>query len=139
MFRSLAKTDYLCPDCLLQFYNLFHSCYLAAFAYAFAEKRFDGYRLLVFDFGGGTFDVSVVKVEEGRFRVLHVEGDSNLGGRDLDEELFKYCAEEIRRQWNKDCKSNPRIKQELLEMCEDLKIDLSTRDVARFFVFKYSY
>ena len=78
--------------------------------------------------------MSVLEVQNGRFKVLKIEGDCNLGGRDLDEKLFEYCAEEIKRRWKKDCKSNPRIKQELLEMCEDLKIVLSTREEERLFV-----
>ena len=76
--------------------------------------------------------MSVLEVQSGRFEVLRIEGDCNLGGRDLDEKLFEYCAEEIEKRWEKDCKSNRLKTQELMEMCEDLKIALTTREEERF-------
>ena len=80
--------------------------------------------------------MSVLEVKDGRFETRCIDGDSDLGGRDLDEKLFDYCAEEIKKRWQKDCKSDRFTKQELMEMCEELKIALSTRKEERFnFIF----
>ena len=86
----------------------------------------------MFDFNEHTFNVSVLEVKDGRFMTLCIQGDSNLGGRDLNEKLFEHCAKEIKRRWQKDCKSDRMKKQELMEMCEELKIALSTQRVERF-------
>lgn len=112
--------------------NTVTQIHLAAFGYGFEEQRYDGYRVLVFDFGGGTFDVSVLQVKNGRFDTLGTRGDLHLGGRDLDVLLRKHCAEEIKKRWGKDCMASPIIKQLLLEKCEDLKKTLSKRGEERF-------
>lgn len=62
----------------------------AAYAYGYLHSRYDGYKTLVFDFGGGTFDVSIVDVRDGEFRVLVTGGDRWLGGADLDRVWKKF-------------------------------------------------
>ena len=76
--------------------------------------------------------MSVLEVQNGRIEIRCIRGDPNLGGRNLDEKLFEYCAGEIGKRWQKDCKSNHLIKQEVMEMCEELKIALTTREEEGF-------
>lgn len=121
----------------MYFYSYFHT-HLVAYAYWFAKNRcrFDGYRFLVFDFGRSTFDVSVLEARNGRFEIRCIQGDSNLGGQNLDEELFKYCVGEIGKRWQKECKWSTSIRFSrrihLLKMCEASKIALTTREDERF-------
>ena len=82
--------------------------------------------------------MSVLEVKDGRFVTRCIDGDSDLGGRDLDEKLFDHCVEEIKRRWHKDCKSDRMKKQELMEMCEELKIALSTQKVERLIYIYYT-
>ena len=58
--------------------------------------------VLVFDFGGGTFDVSVMEISEGYINVEATRGDTNLGGRDLDEVLLNHCLQEFRKATGSD-------------------------------------
>ena len=60
------------------------------------HKLEDEKNVLVFDFGGGTFDISVLCVSEGILDVQATRGDMNLGGRDIDEEIVKYCIEQFK-------------------------------------------
>ena len=80
----------------------------------------------MFDFGGGTFDVSVLEVNNGRFETRYIKGDANLGGRDLDILLRDYCAKEIKTRWKRDCLANKLTAQKLLDKCEEMKVALST-------------
>lgn len=105
---------------------------VAGYAYGFDAHRYDGYRVLVFDFGGGTFDVCVMEVCKGEFKVRAVDGDVELGGRDLDLELRAFCAERIRAQWRRDCMTTPLAKQKLLDKCEALKIALTSAQVESY-------
>ena len=68
----------------------------AALAYGLDKKKNE--KILVFDLGGGTFDVSVLDVGDGVFEVLSINGNTHLGGDDFDEELINYIAEEFRKQ-----------------------------------------
>ena len=76
--------------------------------------------MLVVDFGGGTFDVSILKVDNGCFEVIQVKGDPHLGGRDIDLVLRKYFAELIKQKWDR--KLDNEQAQKLLKMSEELKV-----------------
>ena len=60
------------------------------------HKLEDDKNVLVFDFGGGTFDISVLCISDGTLDVQAARGDMNLGGRDLDEVIFKYCVKKFK-------------------------------------------
>uniref|UniRef100_A0A914R3C1 Heat shock protein 70 n=1 Tax=Panagrolaimus davidi TaxID=227884 RepID=A0A914R3C1_9BILA len=96
----------------------------AALAYGFKQKWKNG-TLLVYDLGGGTFDVSIIKVSDGCCEVLAVDGDDHLGGEDFDNIFFKYCIEEFQRKHKKDISNNARAICRLKAVCEDAKRRLS--------------
>src|SRR5439155_2981762 len=83
-------------------------------------------KILVFDLGGGTFDVSVLDVGDGVFEVLSINGNTHLGGDDFDEELINYLAEEFRKKEGIDLRKDPMALQRLKEAAEKAKIELST-------------
>ncbi|HUO10868.1 MAG TPA: molecular chaperone DnaK [Phycisphaerae bacterium] len=95
----------------------------AALAYGMDKKK--GGKILVFDLGGGTFDVSVLDVGEGVFEVLSINGDTHLGGDDYDQALVDYIAEEFRKQQGIDLRKDPMALQRLKEAAEKAKIELS--------------
>lgn len=64
--------------------------------------------VLIFDLGGGTFDVSLLTIEEGIFEVKATAGDTHLGGEDFDERLVNHFANEFQRKYKKDLKTSPR-------------------------------
>jgi len=83
----------------------------------------------VYDLGGGTFDVSILRLEEGTFEVLATNGDTHLGGDDFDQMLIELFRDEIRDQFGLDV-SSPTIKQQLRTLSENIKIRLSDQDSA---------
>ncbi|HSU66974.1 MAG TPA: molecular chaperone DnaK, partial [Tepidisphaeraceae bacterium] len=95
----------------------------AALAYGLDRKKNE--KILVFDLGGGTFDVSVLDVGEGVFEVLSINGNTHLGGDDFDEELINYLAEEFRKQEGIDLRKDAMALQRLKEAAEKAKIELS--------------
>src|SRR5579862_2906745 len=95
----------------------------AALAYGLDKKKNE--KILVFDLGGGTFDVSVLDVGDGVFEVLSINGNTHLGGDDFDEELINYIAEEFRKQEGIDLRKDPMALQRLKEASEKAKIELS--------------
>ncbi|MEL7378276.1 MAG: Hsp70 family protein, partial [Bacteroidota bacterium] len=82
--------------------------------------------LLVFDLGGGTFDVSVLEVGDGVFEVLSTSGDTHLGGDDFDRVIIDYLANEFKGQENIDLRKDPMALQRLKEAAEKAKIELSS-------------
>ena len=96
----------------------------AALAYGLEKKKDE--KIVVFDLGGGTFDVSVLEVEEGSVEVLSTNGDTHLGGDDFDEELINYVAEEFEKEQGLDLRKQPMALQRLREACEKAKKELST-------------
>ncbi|HWL07124.1 MAG TPA: molecular chaperone DnaK [Planctomicrobium sp.] len=96
----------------------------AALAYGLEKKKDE--KIVVFDLGGGTFDVSVLEVEEGSVEVLSTNGDTHLGGDDFDEVLIKYVADEFQKEHNIDLRSQSMALQRLREACEKAKKELST-------------
>ena len=83
--------------------------------------------ILVYDLGGGTFDVTVVRVEDQEFRVLATDGDVRLGGKDWDERIVNHAAEGFASAYGADPREDPYSHQELLLSAEEAKRDLSQR------------
>ncbi len=96
----------------------------AAFAYGFNTKKDE--KIVVFDFGGGTFDVSVLEVGDDVIEVKSTDGDSHMGGRDIDQKLINHIAEEFKKESGIDLMSDPLAVQRLDEAAEKAKIELST-------------
>jgi molecular chaperone DnaK (HSP70) len=107
-----------------------------AAALAFAKRdQFDGVKtIMVFDFGGGTVDVSLVEVSRTGTKVLAIDGDAHLGGRDLDERLLNFCLNQMRPEQSAALLRNPRKVQALRDQCEEAKRNLSETDVWEFTV-----
>ncbi len=87
-------------------------------------------RVLVYDLGGGTFDVTVIELEPGKVRTLATDGDVRLGGRDWDEALLQYLADEFTEKHGADPRKDPAALSELLVAVEEAKRTLSTRSKA---------
>ncbi len=96
----------------------------ASLAYGLDKKKAE--KIVVFDFGGGTFDVSVLEVADGVFRVISTNGDTHLGGDDIDKMLVDYVAEEFKREQGIDLRKDPMALQRLQEACEKAKKELSS-------------
>ncbi|MFA4016828.1 MAG: hypothetical protein RUDDFDWM_001939 [Candidatus Fervidibacterota bacterium] len=96
----------------------------AALAYGL-DKRKEGI-ILVWDLGGGTFDVSILEIGEGVFEVKATSGDTHLGGDDWDQRLIEYCIEQFRKETGIDLSNDREALQRLKEACERAKIELST-------------
>ncbi len=97
-----------------------------AAALAYGLDREADERIAVFDFGGGTFDISILEVGEGVFEVKATNGDTHLGGDDLDEYLIDYIADEFKKQQGIDLRQDQMALQRLKEAAEAAKCDLST-------------
>jgi len=96
----------------------------AAIAYGLDKKESEQ-NVLIFDLGGGTFDVSILSIDDGIFEVKATNGDTHLGGEDFDTKLVNWIAEEFKRKKKKDCKSNKRALRRLRTHCERAKRTLS--------------
>jgi molecular chaperone DnaK len=96
----------------------------AALAYGLDKKGHE--TVLVFDLGGGTFDVSLLDVGDGVVEVRATAGDSHLGGDDFDRRLVDYLADEFKRENNIDLRSDPQALQRLFEAAERAKVELSS-------------
>jgi len=96
----------------------------AALAYGLEKKKDE--KIVVFDLGGGTFDVSVLEVEEGSVEVLSTNGDTHLGGDDFDEVLINHVAEQFKKEQGLDLRKQPMALQRLREACEKAKKELSS-------------
>ena len=96
----------------------------AALAYGLDKKKDE--MIAVFDFGGGTFDISVLEVGEGVVEVKSTNGDTHLGGDDVDEALIKWIIEEFRRDQGIDLSTDKMALQRLKESAEKAKIELSS-------------
>ena len=97
----------------------------AALAYGL-DKANDDKKIVVFDFGGGTHDVSILELGDGVFEVLATDGDTHLGGDDVDEKIINWLAEEFKVEENMDLRKDPMALQRLTEAAEKAKIELSS-------------
>ncbi len=97
----------------------------AALAYGLDKKGTDQ-KIVVFDFGGGTHDVSILELGDGVFEVLSTEGDTHLGGDDVDEKIINWLADEFQAEESMDLRKDPMSLQRLKEAAEKAKIELSS-------------
>ena len=97
----------------------------AALAYGLDKKGVDQ-KIVVFDFGGGTHDVSILELGDGVFEVLSTDGDTHLGGDDVDEAIIAWLAEEFKKDEGLDLRKDPMALQRLKEAAEKAKIELSS-------------
>ena len=97
----------------------------AALAYGLDKKGKDQ-KIVVFDFGGGTHDVSILELGDGVFEVLSTDGDTHLGGDDVDEKIIGWLADEFKAEEAMDLRKDPMSLQRLKEAAEKAKIELSS-------------
>jgi len=96
----------------------------ASLAYGLDKKG--DHKIAVYDFGGGTFDITLMEVGEGVFEVLSTNGDTQLGGSDMDQALVDYLANEFKKKNEIDLRDDPKSLQRLLEAAEKAKMELSS-------------
>lgn len=96
----------------------------AALAYGFNKKKDE--KIVVFDFGGGTFDISVLEVGDDVVEVKSTDGDAHLGGKDLDQKIINFLADEFKKESGIDLRTDALALQRLDEAAEKAKIELST-------------
>ncbi|MBI5457234.1 molecular chaperone DnaK [Candidatus Kaiserbacteria bacterium] len=96
----------------------------AALAYGFNKKKNE--KIAVFDFGGGTFDISVLEVGDDVIEVRSTDGDAHLGGRDIDQKIMTWISDEFKKESGIDVSKDPLARQRLDEAAEKAKIELST-------------
>jgi molecular chaperone DnaK len=97
----------------------------AALAYGLDKKAVDQ-KIVVFDFGGGTHDVSILELGDGVFEVLSTDGDTHLGGDDVDQVIINWLADEFKKDEGIDLRQDPMALQRLKEAAEKAKIELSS-------------
>jgi heat shock protein 1/8 len=98
----------------------------AAIAYGLDKKGAGERNILIFDLGGGTFDVSLLTIEDGVFEVKATAGDTHLGGEDFDNRMVNHFVQEFKRKYKKDITDNPRALRRLRTACERAKRVLSS-------------
>ncbi len=96
----------------------------AALAYGFNKKKDE--KIVVFDFGGGTFDISVLEVGDDVIEVKSTDGDAHLGGKDIDQKIINWLADEFQKENGIDLRKDTLAKQRLDDAAEKAKIELST-------------
>lgn len=96
----------------------------AALAYGFNKNKNE--KIAVFDFGGGTFDVSILEVGDDVIEVKSTDGDSHLGGKDIDQKIMNWLAEGFQKENGIDLRKDPLARQRLDDAAEKAKIELST-------------
>ena len=101
----------------------------ASLAYGLDKKTLE--KVLVFDLGGGTFDVSILEVGDGIFEVLSTAGDTNLGGDDFDKVLVEWLIEEFLKEEKINLKKDIQALQRLSEAAEKAKVELSTNEITK--------
>jgi L1 cell adhesion molecule like protein len=103
----------------------------AAIAYGLDNKDDNEKLVLIYDWGGGTHDCSLLSIDDGVFEVLATSGDSHLGGEDIDSRLCNHFASEFKRKYKKDFSGNPRSLRRMRTACERAKRNLSSSSTAQ--------
>jgi len=98
----------------------------AAIAYGLDKRKSGECNILIFDLGGGTFDVSLLTLDDGIFEVKATAGDTHLGGEDFDNRMVSYFIEEFKRKYKQDISKNQRAVRRLRTACERAKRTLSS-------------
>jgi len=98
----------------------------AALAYGLDKGEHKNQKILVYDLGGGTFDVSILEIGDGVFEVMSTNGDTRLGGDDFDNRIMDLLVEEFKKENGIDLSNDKLAKQRLKEAAEKAKIELST-------------
>ena len=102
----------------------------AAIAYGLDKKRSGEQNILIYDLGGGTFDVTVMTIEEGIFEVKATAGDTHLGGEDFDRRMMEYFMKDFKKKHKKDISENKKAVRRLQTACEVAKKTLSSSTTA---------
>ena len=102
----------------------------AAIAYGLDKKIGAERNVLIFDLGGGTFDISILTIEDGIFQVISTNGDIHLGGEDFDNQMVNFFTKEFKRQHKKDLSQNKKSLCRLRRACERAKRTLSSQTQA---------
>jgi L1 cell adhesion molecule like protein len=103
----------------------------AAIPYGLQNDKQNGERnILIYDLGGGTFDVTLLNLDDGVFEVKATAGDTHLGGEDFDRRIIEYCIEDFKKKNKVDIKQNKRALRRLQTACENAKKTLSSATVA---------
>ncbi len=97
---------------------------------AYGLDKGNDHTILVFDFGGGTFDVSILELGDGVFEVKATNGDNHLGGDDIDDKIIDWLAEEFKKEQGIDLRQDKTAHQRLKEAAEKAKIELSSKSKA---------
>ena len=98
----------------------------AALAYGLDKEDDDSHKIMVFDLGGGTFDISILELGDGVFEVMATNGDNSLGGDDFDQKIIDYLAEEFKKENGVDLRDDNMSLQRLKEEAEKAKKELSS-------------
>lgn len=106
--------------------RVFNEPTAAALAYGLDKKEDE--QIAVYDLGGGTFDISILEIGDGVFEVLSTNGDTHLGGDNIDQEIINFFADEFKAQESIDLREDPVALQRLKEAAEKAKIELSTSE-----------
>ena len=102
----------------------------AAIAYGLDKKSSTEKNILIYDLGGGTFDVSLLTIEDGVFEVKATAGNTHLGGEDFDIRMVEHCKNEFKKKFKKDISGNKRALRRLQTACESAKKTLSSSTIA---------
>jgi len=98
-----------------------------ALCYGLDTKSKNEQNILIFDLGGGTFDVSILSIDEGVFEVIATGGNTHLGGEDFDSRMVEFCCQEFKKKHKKEISGNPRTVRRLKTACERAKRSLSSQ------------
>lgn len=104
----------------------------AALAYGLENEQEQ--KIMVYDLGGGTFDVSIIEIGDGVIEVLATSGDNNLGGDDFDQRIINYLVEEFKKQEGEDLSADKMAMQRLKEAAETAKKELSSKSTANILI-----
>merc|ERR1719473_1397219 len=121
-----ASTKDASSICGLNCLRIINEPTAAAIAYGLDKQSSSERNVLIFDLGGGTFDVSLLTIEEGIFEVKATAGDTHLGGEDFDNRTVTHFVQEFKRKHKKDITPNPRAMRRLRTACERAKRTLSS-------------
>ncbi len=101
----------------------------ASLAYGLEKEKKEELKIAVLDLGAGTFDVTILKLRGGMFKVISTSGDTQLGGLDMDEKLVEFVLEELEKEYRLDIRRDKRAMQKLRYATERAKIELSTANL----------